>query len=80
MKAQLTLLLSVTLSYAADAGLILHHGKVVPVDSPFSVRQAVVIRAGKTVAFGSNESVLRAERGPVRLMRGKPIDGGNQTR
>jgi predicted amidohydrolase YtcJ len=48
---------------AADADLILHHGKVVTVDAGFSIQQAVAIKSGKIVRVGSDRAVL-AERGP----------------
>jgi predicted amidohydrolase YtcJ len=47
--------------YGAD--LILHNGKIVTVDSKFSVQQAVAVAGGKITAVGSNASVLK-ERGP----------------
>jgi len=49
---------------AADADLILHNGKIVTVDSQFTIQQAVAIRSGVIVAVGSGASVLRTERGP----------------
>jgi predicted amidohydrolase YtcJ len=60
---------------AAEADLILHHGKVVTVDREFSVREAVAIRGNRIVRVGSNEEVLAAERGP----RTKLIDLGGRT-
>jgi predicted amidohydrolase YtcJ len=48
--------------WAPDADLILHNGKIVTVDPKFSIGQAVAIKAGKIVAVGSENSVLR-ERG-----------------
>jgi predicted amidohydrolase YtcJ len=49
---------------AADADLILHHGRIVTVDSKFSIQQAVAIKAGRFIAVGSDQAVLSAERGP----------------
>jgi hypothetical protein len=51
------------LASAADADLILHNGKVVTVDQHFTMQQAVAVKGGRIVAVGSNESVLKAERG-----------------
>src|ERR1051325_1270953 len=48
---------------AADADLILHNGKIVTVDSSFSIQQAVAVKDGKITAIGSNQTIL-AERGP----------------
>jgi predicted amidohydrolase YtcJ len=49
---------------AADAGLILHNGKIVTVDSKFAIAQAIAIKDGRITAVGSNVAVLKAERGP----------------
>ena len=49
---------------AADADLLLHHGKILTVDSRFSTAQAVAVKAGRIVAVGSDATVLAAERGP----------------
>ncbi len=49
---------------AADADLILDHGKIVTVDNRFSIQQAVALKSGKIVAVGSDASVLGSERGP----------------
>ena len=49
---------------AADADLILRDGRLVRVDANFTVAQAVAIKGGKIVAVGSDEAVLRSERGP----------------
>lgn len=48
----------------ADADLVLHNGKIVTVDSKFSIQEAVAIRAGKIVQAGTNQSILATERGP----------------
>ena len=44
---------------AAEPDLILHHGKVVTVNSKFSVQQAMAITGNRITAVGDNESVLR---------------------
>ena len=48
----------------SDADLILHNGKIVTVDSGFSVRQAVAVKNGRIAAVGEDQAVLGAERGP----------------
>src|ERR1700710_3116321 len=59
-----TLLGSAALLSAADADLILHHGKIVTVDGRFPIQQAVAIKAGRITAVGPDSSILKAERGP----------------
>lgn len=49
--------------FAADADLILHSGKVVTVDSKFSIREAVAVKNGRIIAVGSSKDVLGSERG-----------------
>ena len=49
--------------WAADADLILYHGKIVTADAAFSVREAIAVRSDKIVALGSSKDVLAAERG-----------------
>jgi predicted amidohydrolase YtcJ len=48
---------------AAEADLILHHGRVVAVDSAFSIHQAVAIKDGRILKVGSDQAVL-ADKGP----------------
>lgn len=54
--------------------LILHHGKVVTVDSRFSIQEAIAIRGGRIVQVGANAEVL-ARKGP----RTEVVDLGGQT-
>jgi predicted amidohydrolase YtcJ len=49
---------------AADADLIFYNGKVVTVDSRFSIQQAVAIKGNKIVAVGADAAVLKTQRGP----------------
>jgi len=49
---------------AADADLILHHGKVVTVDATFRTVEAVAIRDGRITATGTTRDILAGERGP----------------
>jgi hypothetical protein len=58
------LLLSATLLMAADADLILHSGKIVTVDSTFSIVEAVAVKDGRIVAVGRTADILARERGP----------------
>jgi predicted amidohydrolase YtcJ len=72
-KATLALLAACAL-YAADADLILHNGKILTVDSKFSIAQAIAIKDGKITAVGPNANVLK-ERGAGT----KVIDLGGKT-
>jgi predicted amidohydrolase YtcJ len=45
--------------YAADADLILHNGKIVTVDSKFSVQQAIAVSTGKIAAVANDASVMK---------------------
>lgn len=61
---------------AADADLILHNGKVVTVDSMFSVSEAVAVKDGRIVAVGRTADVVARERGPKTQMidlKGKTV-------
>lgn len=47
-------------SYGAEVPtLILHHGKIVTVDSQFSIHQAIAIKDDRILALGKNETVLK---------------------
>ena len=48
---------------AANADLILHNGKIVTVDSRFTIQQAVAMRSGVITVVGPDSAVLKAERG-----------------
>ncbi len=54
---------SAALLSAANADLILYHGKIVTVDAGFSIEEAIAIRGGGIVATGADAAVLQAERG-----------------
>ena len=45
--------------HAAEADLILHHGKIVTGDSRFSVQQAVAIRDGRILQVGKDSAILK---------------------
>src|SRR5580765_1172850 len=49
---------------AADADLILHHGKIVAVDAAFRVVEAIAVKGGRITATGPSAEVLKGERGP----------------
>lgn len=64
MLRHITILLGASLLvWGADADLILQHGKIVTVDSKFSIQQAIAIRSGRIVAVGSDAAVLKDNRG-----------------
>ncbi len=44
---------------AAEADLILHHGKIVTVDNRFSIQQAVAVRDGRILQVGKDSAVLK---------------------
>src|SRR5262249_9615114 len=48
---------------AADADLILHHGKVITVDKQFSTHEALAVKDGRIVRVGTDADVLK-EKGP----------------
>ena len=50
-------------AHAAEADLILHHGKVVTVDERFSIHEAIAVEAGRIVQVGRDNEVLK-RRGP----------------
>ena len=56
-------LLSAAPLIAADADFILHSGKIVTVDSTFSIAEAVAVKNGRIVAVGRTADVLARERG-----------------
>jgi predicted amidohydrolase YtcJ len=58
----IALLVASPLTLATD--LILHNGKVVTVDSAFSIAEAIAITANRIEAVGSNREILR-RRGPT---------------
>src|SRR5438093_3890448 len=70
----LAMLLAVNRSRAADADLILHHGKVVTVDPKFSIREGLAIKDGCILRVGTSQEVLQT-RGP----RTKLLDVNGKT-
>jgi predicted amidohydrolase YtcJ len=68
MKPILAVLIGAALSSAscgaepaAEADLILHHGKIVTVDPKFSIHQALAIKDGRILRVGTNDEVLQAK-------------------
>jgi predicted amidohydrolase YtcJ len=67
-SARFSLQLAVSLlacmpGWGGDAELILYNGKIITVDSTFSIQQAVAIANGKITAVGSSAEILRYEKG-----------------
>ena len=62
-------------AHAADADLILHHGKIVTVDNRFSIHQAIAIRGGRIVATGDDGAVLKLKGAQTQLvdLRGRTV-------
>lgn len=61
---------------AADAGLILHNGKVVTADARFSIHEAIAIAGTRIIATGSSKQLLGKFRGPgatVIDLRGRTV-------
>src|SRR5262249_52950902 len=56
-------LLAAAPAWAADADLILHHGKVVTVDRKFSIHEAIAVKDGRILRVGTDANVLQT-RGP----------------
>jgi len=48
---------------AADADLILHHGRIVTVDRAFSIRQALAVKGDRIIRVGTDDEVFQT-RGP----------------
>ncbi len=53
---------------AVPPDLILHHGKVVTVDKPFSIAQALAITGDRITAIGSNADVLQTKGPQTKLV------------
>ena len=64
----LLLWLCPVLASAQPADLILHHGKIVTVDKPFSIHQALAIQGGRILRVGSNDSVLQTKGPQTKLI------------
>jgi predicted amidohydrolase YtcJ len=53
---------------AADADLILHHGKIVTVDKSFSIHQALAVKDGRILRVGTDAEVLQEKRPHTQLL------------
>ena len=62
-------------AFGADADLILHHGKIVTVDSGFRIVEAISIKGGRITAVGTSANILGAER----TSRTRVVDLGGKT-
>jgi predicted amidohydrolase YtcJ len=62
------LLFSLAAASASGADLILHGGKVVTVDSAFTVSEAVAVDKGRIVEVGRSSAILARHRGPETRM------------
>jgi predicted amidohydrolase YtcJ len=58
---------------AIDADLIVHNGKIVTVDSNFSIRQAMAIKGNRILRVGNNEDILL-----LKADRTKILDAGGK--
>lgn len=46
---------------AAEPDLIIHHGKIITVDKPFSIQPAMAIEGQRIVAVGANDDILKSK-------------------
>ena len=72
----LACLAPVSFGAVEEADLILHSGRILTVDSRFSIAQAVAVRAGVIVGVGDTRTVLSSWRGPrtrVVDLRGRTV-------
>lgn len=58
---QLLLLFLAVIAAQAQPTLILHHGKIVTVDSQFAVREAMAIKGDRIAQTGSNTEILKSK-------------------
>jgi hypothetical protein len=60
---------------AAEADLIVHNGKIVTVDSDFSIRQAMAVKGNRILRLGNNEDVLQLKTSRTKVLdvRGKMV-------
>ena len=53
------LILFGVVSFAQEADLIVHHGKIVTVDKEFTIHQAMAVKDGKILRTGTDEEILK---------------------
>lgn len=63
---------------ASDADLILYNGKIITVDSDFSIRQAMAVKGDHILRVGDNKDILRfkADKTEVLNLDGKTVMPG----
>ncbi|MBW8040767.1 MAG: amidohydrolase [Planctomycetes bacterium] len=63
---------------ASEADLVLYNGKIITVDSDFSIRQAMVVKDGHILRVGDNKDILRfkADKTEVLNLDGKTVMPG----
>jgi predicted amidohydrolase YtcJ len=62
------ILASVALAGQSDITLILHNGRIVTVDSGFSIAQAMAVKGSRVAAVGSDEEILRLRTAGTELL------------
>lgn len=69
------ILLFVSVVCMADVDLIVHNGRIVTVDSNFSIEQAMAVKGETITAVGGDEKILRLKTGSTKVidLRGKMI-------
>src|SRR5437764_12428385 len=58
------------------ADLVVHHAKIITVDSRFTIAEAIAIRDGRIVAIGPDEEIFKwVENGKTRVVdaEGRPV-------
>ena len=63
LASSLSAIVGCPTSSAADADLILHHGRIITVDRQFSVQSALAVQGGRILRVGSDAEVLQAHTG-----------------
>ena len=63
---------------ASEADLILYNGKIVTVDSDFSIRQAIAVKGSRILQVGENKDIMRlkADKTEVLNLNGKTVMPG----
>src|SRR5262245_1543063 len=67
-------MLGQSLLAAEPPNLIIHHARVITVDSHFTIAQAVAVRGGRIQAVGTNDAILNLKGTDTRL-----LDAGGRT-
>jgi predicted amidohydrolase YtcJ len=58
-----------------EATLILHNGRIVPVDRPFSIQEAMAVQGDRILRIGKNEDVLKTKGSTTKMhdLQGKMV-------